>query len=298
MQPVYAKIERDDGAVFLIDNERWKIPNSGLEGWAELTHSVSTQENASYDGGVVTNQRVATTDRTITAELADAKDNAAARAEAISFFSPKHTYACHVTYQGRTRWAKGVQYGFKMSAGNIYQPCSFTWTLLCPMPYLMSESDFGEDIALVTPKFGFPYMSAIDRAGTAKVAPHQEGFQCGAYNYGLSITVLNDGDVETFPRVEIKARGQVKNPSIIKANTFYVKVITKLEEGDVLVIDFEDRPPQVRINGQNAMNLVDRSSSFSEMRFDVGSNVFSYDADIGENVMSVSLYYTKRYLGI
>lgn len=298
MQPVHLRIVRDDGREFAIDNERWLVPNDGLEGWAELPHSVSTQENASYDGGIVTNRRITVADRTVTAELADWRENAKARAEVISFFSPKREYQAHLTYQGRTRWCGGVQYAFKCDAGNIYRPCSFSWTVLSPMPFLLSEDNFGQDIALVTPRFGFPYMSAVDRAGADKVTPHQQGFQVGTYNYGRSVSIDNDGDVETFPRVEIVARGKVKNPSIVKDDTYYVRVLTEMEQGDALTIDFENRPPRVTLNGANATNLVDRSSSFTNMRFDTGANTFSYDADVGENVMAVSLYYYKRYLGI
>lgn len=298
MQPVHMRIVRDDGREFDIDNVKWMMESDALENWAELPHSVSTQENAQYDGGIVTNRRVSVVDRTVKAVLADWRRNAEARAEVISFFSPKHEYQAHLTYQGRTRWCGGVQYAFKCEAGNIYEPCSFTWTLLSPMPFLLSEDNFGQDIALVTPHFGFPFMSAVDRVGTDSQLAHQMGFQAGVYNYGLSVDVNNDGDVETFPRVEIKARGDVKNPMIIKDGTYYVRVLTEMEQGGVLTIDFENRPPKVLLNGANATNLVDRSSSFTNMRFDVGGNTFSYDADIGENVMSVSLYYYKRYLGI
>ncbi len=298
MQPVHMRIVRDDGKEFAIDNIKWMMENDALENWAELPHSVSTQENAQYDGGIVTNRRVSVVDRTVKAVLADWRRNAEARAEAISFFSPKHEYQAHLTYQGRTRWCGGVQYAFKCEVGNIYEPCSITWTLLSPMPFLLSEDNFGQDIALVTPHFGFPYMSAVDRVGTESRLAHQKGFQVGVYNYGLSVDVDNDGDVETFPRVEIKARGDVKNPLIMKDGTYYVRVLTEMEQGDVLTIDFENRPPRVTLNGANATNLVDRSSSFTNMRFDVGANSFSYDADVGENVMSVSLYYYKRYLGI
>ena len=298
MQPVHMRIVRSDGKEFDVDNERWMMESDALENWAELPHSVSTQENAQYDGGIVTNNRIEVVDRSVTAEIRNSGENAKARAEAISFFNPKFTFAAHLTYQGRTRWCEGVQYAFKCDAGNIYQPCSFTWTLLSPMPFLLSEDNFGQDIALVTPRFGFPYMSTVDRQGSAQRFPHQQGFQCGTYNYGRSVDINNDGDVETFPRVEIVAKGDVSNPMIVKDGTTFVRVVADMVQGDVLTIDLESRPPRVLLNGANATNLVDRASSFSGMGFDMGVNSFSYDADIGENVMSVSLYYYKRYLGI
>lgn len=71
MEQVILHIVRDDGMEFDIDNVVWMIPNDGLENWANLPHSVSVQENASYDGGVVTNRRVETVDRSVHAELAN-----------------------------------------------------------------------------------------------------------------------------------------------------------------------------------------------------------------------------------
>ena len=87
MEQVILHIVRDDGLEFDIDNVVWMIPNDGLENWANLPHSVSVQENASYDGGVVTNKRIETVDRSVHAELANPADNAAKRLEAIRFFS-------------------------------------------------------------------------------------------------------------------------------------------------------------------------------------------------------------------
>lgn len=296
-QPVIVRIVRDDGEEFLIDNEKWMIPNDGLENWANLPYSVSKQENASYDGGIITNQRVETVDRTVKAELFSPEGNPEARAEAIRFFSPRHTYDVHLTYQGRTRWCQGVQYAFKCETGNIYQPVTISWTVLCPMPFLLSESDFGQDVALVKPKFGFPYMSAVDRVGKESLLFHQKGFLSGAYNFERIVEIVNDGDVETYPTVRIKARGHVVNPQIEKDNV-YVLVLVTMEAGDELVIDFASRPPRVTLNGKNVINKVDRTSTFTEMKFNVGVNSFSYNADTGENVMSVSLFYRTRFLGI
>lgn len=298
MQPVNLRIVRDDGEEFHIDNERWLIPNDGLEGWAELDYGVSTSEYAAYDGGIVTNRRVNVRDRSVTAELADWRENATARAEAIGFFSPAHTYAAHLTYQGRTRWCEGVQYAFKCSAGNVYEPIQIDWTILSPMPYLLSEDDYGKDIALVTPKFGFPYMSAVEGV-SGKV---QRGFQTGVYVFGDSVEVENDGDVEAWPTIVIKATGTVETPTFGKWNgadyTAHVTVDTTLESGDVLTIDTESHPPVCEVNGESVTNLVDHLSAFTEMSIPLGKSTVRYSATSGENAMSVSLYFRKRYLGI
>lgn len=293
-QPVIVRIVRDDGEEFWIDNEKWMIPNDGLENWANLPHSVSVQESASYDGGIVTNRRVETVDRTVEAELLSPEGNAEARAGAIRFFSPRHTYDVHLTYQGRTRWCRGVQYAFKCETGNVYQPVAISWTVLCPMPYLLSEDNFGKDVASVTAKFGFPYHSVVQ---STPAGVYKRGFAMGVYDFNRTVDIQNDGDVTTFPRVVIRADGTVENPKIGIGDKF-VRFVDTLKQGDELVIDFEQRPPRVTLNGQNAINKVDRASSFTSFQIEAGDTTFEYDADSGENVMSVSLYYWKRYLGI
>lgn len=294
MKQVLLRIVRDDGLVFDIDNVVWMIPSDGLENWANLPHSVSVQENASDDGGVVTNKRIETVDRSVHAELANPADNAEKRLEAIRFFSPKHTYDAHLTYQGRTRWCHGEQYAFKCDAGNVYAPVSFDWTILCPMPYLLSEDDFGKDVAFINGKFGFPYHSVVQSTPSGV---YKRGFVMGVYDFNRTVDIKNDGDVTTFPRVVIRADGIVENPKISIGDKF-VRFVGTLQQGDELVIDFEKRPPRVELNGKNAMNKVDRSSSFTSFQIEPGDTTFTYDADSGENVMSVSLYYRKRYLGI
>lgn len=297
MKEVSVRIVRDDGREFIIDNKRWMIPDDGLENWTNLPHDISTQENAGYDGGVITNRRISTADRSVRAVLSDYRENETARAEAIAFFSPLHEYEAHLTYGGRTRWCAGVQYAFKCSTGNVYEPVQIDWTILSSMPFLLSEDDFGQDVALVTPKYGFQYMSAMDRVGKDSLLFHQKGFVTGAYNFNRVVKILNDGDMETYPRVIIKAKGNVKNPKIM-INGAFIRVVTDMKEGQRLEIDLESRPPTVRLDWASVMHLLDRDSTFTGMRFRVGENSFSYDADEGENVMSVSLFYRKRYLGI
>lgn len=159
------RIERSDGKQFVIDNTDWLIPSDGLENWCNMPIEVSCQDAANLDGGFVEKVRVASIDRTIIARIADKSQNDTWRQKIIAFFSPRFTYIVHVTYQGVTRWCQGVQMGFRCDTGNIYEPIKFTWTLFSTDPFMMSEDDFGKDIANIIPKFGFP-LQILLAAGT------------------------------------------------------------------------------------------------------------------------------------
>lgn len=294
MKEVALNIVRDDGQEFAIDNRRWLIPNDGLENWANLPHSVSVQENASYDGGTVANRRITTVDRSVHAVLRNPSENGRARLDAVKFFNPKHAFSAYITYQGRTLWCEGVQAGFVCETGNVYRPVEFDWTLMCPMPFLLSVDDFGKDIARIRGKFGFPVHSVI---ASTPAGVYKSGFVAGAYDFAGSVDVDNDGDLPTFPLVDVKAGGAVVNPKISIGDKF-VRYVGSMTDGDSLLIDFTQRPPRVEFNGANAINNVDRASTFTGFAIEVGDNEFTYTADEGENVLSVVLRYHKRYLGI
>lgn len=293
-KPVTVVIKRSDGREFYIDNETWLIPNDGLDGWANLTHSVTTEELAEYDGSVLLKKRIKEQTRSIECCLADTRLNESARKAAVSFFNPKYSFEVYLTYQGRTLWCEGEQSGFKCDTGNIYAPVEFTWSILCPMPYLLSTDNFGVDVAYLRGKFGFPYHSVI---ATSIEGVYARGFVMGVYDFSNTIAIANDGDVDTYPIVHVTASDTVVNPEFLVDNAF-VRVVTTLKRDDTLIIDFEQKPPVVQINGVNALNKVDRNSTFSDFVIKTGSNTFTYAADDGETNMSVSLYYWKRYLGI
>lgn len=297
-RPVTVRVVRDDGQEMSFGSGTdWNILDDGLENWANLPHSVEVTENVEYDGGTVTSKRIETVDRTVSAMLADSRLNEPMREKVVRFFNAKHSFEAHLTYQGRTRWCQGEQLAFKCDAGNVFNAVRFSWTILCPMPFLLSEDDFGQDIASVDPKFGFPLYSCTSATGTAKRKANAQGFVWGAFAFARKVELVNDGDVPTYCRAIITATGDVTNPKLINGSKF-VRLVDTMKEGDVLEVDFVKRPPTVRKNGENVIQKTDRLSSFVGLRFDVGKNVLQYDADNGSNAMSVALYYNKRYLGI
>lgn len=293
---VKARIVRSDGKELTLGDGDWRIPNDGLIGWGSLDFSVSSSEIPSYDGALVTSERVPSRDRTIKAQAPKIEDISALRERVIRFFNPKFTYDVYVTYLGRTRWAHGNQLAFKVSEGNIYKPAELTWTILCANPYLQSVEDFGKDIAEVVGKFGFPWHSLLpDSPGTEEGFP--PGFIVGLHTFAKEVEIINDGDVPSGMRVKIRAKDVVVNP-VIRIGEGYVSLIYEMQTGDVIDLDASSRPPTVKLNGDNAMHLVDRRSSILDMMIDVGETTIEYGADDGEQNMSVSVFYNKQYLGV
>lgn len=292
---VKAKVVRSDGQEMTFGNDDWRIPNDGLENWANLPYNVSSVEIPSYDGALVTSKRVSSTDRTITA-ICTSKDPEAQRARVIAFFNPEYTYEIHMTYMGRTRWCQGELTGCKVSEYNIHRPPSVTFTILCPNPFLLSEGDFGKDIAAIVGNFGFPFMSFLP-VSKGSVPGTNVGFIASHHMFSRQVDISNDGDVPSGMRVIIRAKGEVVNP-LVRIGDGYVRMLITMHEGDVVTLDASSRPPLVTYNGANAMHKVDRKSSILNMMIAVGNTTIEYDADDGEQSMSVSVFFNKQYLGV
>lgn len=290
MSEVIARIVRSDGKEFIIGDGDWRIPNDGLENWANLPYNVSSSELPSEDGAVITSKRVASVDRTIKAECRGSNPDLL-RAKAIEFFNPEYTFEAHLTYRGRTRWCEGEQIGFKASEGNIYKRPDLTWTILCPNPYLKDENGLADDIAETVPMMGFPWVSAIPNQLTNKYAV------ASAHTFQRVIDIKNDGDVPSSMKVIIRAKGIVRNP-FVKIGESLVKLNTDMEYGDAVEFDMTTKPPRVRLNGENAIHLLDINSSILNLRLEPGVTTIEYDADYGNSLMSVTVYWYPQYLGV
>lgn len=293
---VIARIVRSDGQEYILGDGVWRIPNDGLENFSNLTYDVTSNEIPSYDGSVITSKRVGSQDRSIKAILPYSPEQERIRAEAISFFNPKFDYEVYLTYKGRTRHCIGEQIGCLITNGNIYQAAELVWTILCPIPYMMSDGLYDEDLAKVEPRFGFPWVSFLPPdEGQPRLT--NTGFITSVHVFDQSVELINDGDVPSGMRAVITAYGDIVNPSLRIGNG-YVRILTTLKDGDVLELDASTRPPKVTLNGVNAMNLVDRNSTILNMMIEVGTTDIEFLADEGELEASIVVYYKKYYLGI
>ena len=282
---VLVKFVRDDGREFVLNNDNWKIPSNGLEGFGDFSNDITIVDNGVGDGGVFSSHRVSPKDRTISAKSRNMYLAEILRAEVTSFFRPRSTYKVYITYMGRTRWAEGVVEKFNLSTGNIHQYMTLTVTLLFADPYLKSYEDFGEDIASIK-GVGFPYLCT-----------RAQGAPTGVFNYATMVNIANDGDVEAYCKVVFRAGGTVVNPKLI-LNGHYVRVIDQMQDGDTIIMDFAANPPTVTKNGINFIGKCDRTSEFDKMVLAVGDSTLQYDAEYGTTVLSVAVYFNKWYATI
>ncbi len=279
-------IHRSDGQTFAMDDRPMGLLE--LEGVDAPAMEVFTEKNAVADGDTVTGSRVAARDITIRSKSRGGIKNAILRARAVVFFDPQYTYDVDISYDGVTRTARDCRLkAVAIPSGSLYQPIEITATFLCPYGYLDGEGGMdGVDLNSITPRLGWPYVSM-----------ENAGMLFGVYNYDKTVVIHNRGSAPTWVRGVFTAMGPgtVQNPKLIHGDAF-VRVLYTMNPGDVVDIDTEKRI--VRINGVNALNKIDKASSFGGMRVDPGYSVIGFDADTNPDQLSARVYFQIRYLGI
>lgn len=293
-------IHRSDGQTFAMDDRPMGLVE--LEGVDAPAMEVFTEKNAVGDGDTVTGSRVAAREITIRAKSRGGIKNAILRARAVVFFDPQYTYDVDISYDGVTRTARDCRLkAVAIPSGSLYQPLDITATFLCPYGYLDGEGGMdGVDLNSITPRLGWPYVSMMKDGVPGKARSGLDdapGMLFGVYNYDKTVVIHNRGSAPTWVRGVFTAMGPgtVQNPKLIHGDAF-VRVLYTMNPGDVVDIDTEKRI--VRINGVNALNKIDKASSFGGMRVDPGYSVIGFDADTNPDQLSARVYFQIRYLGI
>ena len=283
---VAARFVRSDAAELIADGTDWLLTPGTVDGVCKPAFNLYTEDNAAGDGSVVTGKRVAARDLSVSASSMRIANNAVLRARASSFFNPKYTFKIYLTYQGRTRWISAELAGVDLPTDMVCVPQTFTATFLAANTYWQSVDYFGQDIAAITPRWGFPYLDHPTLGVLVDIA-----------NFARSVVFEYDGDVPAYPTITITADAEVTNPKIVK-DTAFVRLIDTLKAGDILRITTNPRDIRITKNGQNVLNKVDRASNFTGMQMQPGTNTVSYEADYGDNNLHVVIRYNKQYLGV
>ena len=162
--------------------------------------------------------------------------------------------------------------------------------LYCPNPYWQDEAETKKDVSTEIGNFSFPL----------HIPP--EGLELSIRTISFVTNLYNPGDVEAPIRIRLKATGTVENPVITNLDTGeFIRIKRGLSEGDTLEINTvfgNKRVEIIRPDGsrENAFNYIDYKSAFFSI--EPGDTQLKYDADIGNNNLDVSIYYTPRYLGV
>lgn len=302
---LHIKLEIDDRSISLGKDENGKKQQFGIEkikGLEASEYAVMTSENALVDGSTTTGKRVLKRPITIVASLRELANAVIVREQLISFFNPKYTGKLTVNRNGKQRNIEFEIEGFAISnEETVDNEVKFTADLICVKPYFKNVDNFGQNMADKTRLFAFPWR--ISKKVYQDVANPYKYF--GRGKMGMSyrtlkreVSLYNDGDVETSVIIQFVAtRGSVLNPCITDTKTGkYLRVMVRMEQGDILEIDTDPHHQIIELNGVNAYQKIDKRSE--PLTLAKKENYLKYDADENYTNLDVKLYYTPLYLGV
>ncbi|NMM65501.1 phage tail family protein [Clostridium sp. P21] len=164
----------------------------------------------------------------------------------------------------------------------------FVLSLICPNPFFY-DKEVKTDVALWRGDFEFP----LEILETGILLGHREP--------SLIVNVINESDLKCPLKIEFKALGTLKNPSLFNVNTReYFKINKEMKAGEKIVTTtgIGDKKVIEEYNGivNNAFNYMDINSTF--LQLDTGDNLFRYDAEKNVDNLEVSIYYYPQYLGV
>ena len=276
---------------------------TGLES-SEL--DISTSDNALVDGASVDGKKIKPRPSHIEASCKSNKNNPENRANVIKFFNPKYTGKALITNMGVSRNIEYELEGWTFaSVRNMDNKLKILVDLLCPDPYMLNVDNYGKNMANISALFAFPWRMLSTRMTSGKLdyPDKARGMLLGGMTMGYrtlykEVVLANDGDVPTGVQIQFVAtRGPVTNPKITNTGTGqYMRVNVAMQQGDILLIDTNDRHQVITLNGVNYYQHIDRKSE--PFKLAVGDNYLEYDADENYTNLDVNLFYTPKYLGV
>lgn len=276
---------------------------TGLES-SEL--DISTSDNALVDGASVDGKKIKPRPIHIEASFKSNKNNPENRANVIKFFNPKYTGKALITNMGVSRNIEYELEGWTFaSVRNMDNKLKILVDLLCPDPYMLNVDNYGKNMANISALFAFPWRMLSTRMTSGKLdyPDKARGMLLGGMTMGYrtlykEVVLANDGDVPTGVQIQFVAtRGPVTNPKITNTGTGqYMRVNVAMQQGDILLIDTNDRHQVITLNGVNYYQHIDRKSE--PFKLAVGDSYLEYDADENYTNLDVNLFYTPKYLGV
>lgn len=276
---------------------------TGLES-SEL--DISTSDNALVDGASVDGKKIKPRPIHIEASFKSNKNNPENRANVIKFFNPKYTGKALITNMGVSRNIEYELEGWTFaSVRNMDNKLKILVDLLCPDPYMLNVDNYGKNMANISALFAFPWRMLSTRMTSGKLdyPDKARGMLLGGMTMGYrtlykEVVLANDGDVPTGVQIQFVAtRGPVTNPKITNTGTGqYMRVNVAMQQGDILLIDTNDRHQVITLNGVNYYQHIDRKSE--PFKLAVGDNYLEYDADENYTNLDVNLFYAPKYLGV
>lgn len=162
-------------------------------------------------------------------------------------------------------------------------------SIICPKPYFKDVNNLVTMFSDVSKMFEFPFNI------------QKEGIEFSAITTNQRRSIVNTGNVETGVIIKLFAIGTVENPVIYDVlKRTRLKLNFTMLQSDTIIINTNigEKSIQLIRDGvsSNAMGYMAQDSSWFEI--ESGDNVFTYDADSGNNNLQLTFTTSILYSGV
>lgn len=256
-----------------------------VDGLLQPNANISTTEVNTIDGSLLNYTRV--TERNIVLRIMPLGNIEENRIHLYKWFTSKQKVRIYFKNGDRDAYIDGYVETFE---GSLFEnPQTLQVSIICPDTYFKDVSEISQDANYTTPLFEFPFSIS------------QDGIELSTYDSTSTIIVDNKSDAEAGMTVNIRASGEVVNPTIYRRNTLErLKLNFTMQASDTIKISTHKGNKSITLirNGteSNIMNSIDKKIVWFQLH--PGENLFTYEAESGMEYLSVSFKYNFIYGGV
>ena len=272
------------GAKMPLVGNPYFIPS--IDGMTQYSASIATSTTYNSDGDSINNIKGNARDIIILLKIRDSADVNAAYEYITQYIKPKQTVTLEAVRDGQARHISGVLGEFDMP--RFTNAVTATINLYCSQPFWEDAVFIMRTIETVQAMHHFAVIFPTDTAG------NPQGIVLGVYDTNRTRTFTNSGHVAVGMEITIIANGTVVNPVLQRSDGQFIGIYDTLNANDEIIISTVKRNKTITKNGVNILNKIMPRSTF--MQLEPGENIFTIDADGGEDNMYFTFRYKQRYI--
>lgn len=281
-------LENSKGQQLMITQNEAKFQIESITGLNPPTASISLSENIG-DGDEFVHER--TGSRNIVINLFIKGSVETNRLELYKYIQNGKYIKVYITTRTKNVWIDGRVESIVPNPFENPVPCQIS--IICPDPWLKDVEETINSINTVQPKFRFPF---------AIVDP----IPFSTFEQIQILNLINQGNIGCGCTISIKARGNIKNPIIYNRETReYIGLGTNdnpfnMQSGDEVIITTHTNNKKVKLIRNavetNLFNYLKPGSTF--LKINAGDNIFTYEADDGNEYIDIVFRHYSNYEGV
>ncbi len=278
------KVENDRGNTLeLTNNPNYTVFK--IEGLNPPQATINSSANSTNDGSKVNNVRVE--NRNIVIYTTIEGDVEANRINLYKYFPVKKTIKLYFSNGSRNIYIEGVVELIECDLFTKKQVAQIS--VICPQPYFKAVNDLVSIFSDVSPLFSFPFSIA------------KSGVEVSAITTNVRKSIVNTGDVETGVIIKLFAIGTVVKPVIYDVlKRTHLKLNFTMLPSDTIVVNTNIGEKSIELIREgvtyNALGYMLPDSTWFTL--EAGDNVFTYDADSGNNNLQITFSTPIFYSGV